>query len=52
MRCLQDMYAKCGNILNARSLFDGISYKCVISWTSMIDDAYGSHGYELKALSY
>ncbi|XWS18321.1 hypothetical protein CRYUN_Cryun32bG0034100 [Craigia yunnanensis] len=44
-----DMYAKCGKILNARSLFDGISYKCVVSWTSMID-AYGSHGYGLEAL--
>ena len=44
-----DMYAKCGKILNARSLFDGISYKYVVSWTSMID-AYGSHGYGLEAL--
>ncbi|XP_022720517.1 pentatricopeptide repeat-containing protein At5g66500, mitochondrial [Durio zibethinus] len=44
-----DMYAKCGKILNARSLFDGILHKCVVSWTSMID-AYGSHGYGLEAL--
>ncbi|EOY09720.1 Tetratricopeptide repeat-like superfamily protein, putative [Theobroma cacao] len=44
-----DMYAKCGKILNARSLFDGILHKCVVSWTSMID-AYGSHGHGLAAL--
>ncbi|XVF25875.1 hypothetical protein REPUB_Repub13aG0251500 [Reevesia pubescens] len=44
-----DMYAKCGKILNARSLFDGISHKSVVSWTSMIV-AYGSHGYGLEAL--
>ncbi|MBA0865305.1 hypothetical protein Goshw_011001 [Gossypium schwendimanii] len=44
-----DMYAKCGKILYARSLFDGISNKCVVSWTSMID-AYGSHGYGIEAL--
>ncbi|KAK8585295.1 hypothetical protein V6N13_139229 [Hibiscus sabdariffa] len=43
------MYAKCGKILYARSLFDGISKKCVVSWTSMID-AYGSHGYGIEAL--
>ncbi|KAK8989163.1 hypothetical protein V6N11_030529 [Hibiscus sabdariffa] len=46
---LLDMYAKCGKILYARSLFDGISKKCVVSWTSMID-AYGSHGYGIEAL--
>ncbi|XVF87558.1 hypothetical protein PTKIN_Ptkin18bG0130000 [Pterospermum kingtungense] len=44
-----DMYAKCGKILSARTLFDGISQKCVVSWTSMID-AYGNHGYGLEAL--
>ncbi|XVE51268.1 hypothetical protein DITRI_Ditri02bG0026400 [Diplodiscus trichospermus] len=44
-----DMYAKCGKILNARSLFDGISHKSVVSWTSMID-AYGNHGHGLEAL--
>ncbi|KAK8580695.1 hypothetical protein V6N12_070951 [Hibiscus sabdariffa] len=46
---LLDMYAKCGKILYARSLFDGISKKCVVSWTSMID-AYGSHGNGVEAL--
>lgn len=46
---LIDMYAKCGRIASARSLFDGISPKTVFSWTSMID-AYGSHGCGLEAL--
>ncbi|XP_059655694.1 pentatricopeptide repeat-containing protein At5g66500, mitochondrial-like isoform X2 [Cornus florida] len=46
---LLDMYAKCGKILNARLVFDGIFQKDVVSWTSMID-AYGSHGHGLEAL--
>ncbi|KAA8535538.1 hypothetical protein F0562_030544 [Nyssa sinensis] len=46
---LLDMYAKCGKIVNARILFDGIPQKDVVSWTSMID-AYGSHGHGLEAL--
>ncbi|XP_050128045.1 pentatricopeptide repeat-containing protein At5g66500, mitochondrial [Malus sylvestris] len=46
---LLDMYAKCGKILNARSLFNGVRNKDVVSWTSMID-AYGSHGNGVEAL--
>lgn len=46
---LIDMYAKCGKILNARSLFNGIFHKDVVSWTSMID-AYGRHGHGHEAL--
>ncbi|OMO49680.1 hypothetical protein COLO4_38453 [Corchorus olitorius] len=44
-----DMYAKCGKIMNARSVFDLILEKCVVSWTSMID-GYGSQGYGLEAV--
>jgi pentatricopeptide repeat protein len=40
---LLDMYAKCGKISLARSVFDGICRKDVISWTCMID-AYGRNG--------
>ncbi|XLR25224.1 hypothetical protein S83_053124 [Arachis hypogaea] len=40
---LLDMYAKCGKISHARSLFNGISQKDVISWTCMVD-AYGRSG--------
>ncbi|XP_015890187.3 pentatricopeptide repeat-containing protein At5g66500, mitochondrial [Ziziphus jujuba] len=46
---LLDMYAKCGKISDARSLFNGICNKDVVSWTSMIN-AYGSHGHGLEAL--
>ncbi|XP_044492582.1 pentatricopeptide repeat-containing protein At5g66500, mitochondrial [Mangifera indica] len=46
---LLDMYAKCGKISNAGTLFDRICQKDVVSWTSMID-AYGSHGHGLEAL--
>lgn len=46
---LLDMYAKCGKISHARSLFNCICNKDVVSWTSMID-AYGSHGLGLEAL--
>ncbi|KAK4259553.1 hypothetical protein QN277_005874 [Acacia crassicarpa] len=46
---LLDMYAKCGKLLNARLVFDRISQKDVISWTSMID-AYGNHGHGHEAV--
>lgn len=45
---LLDMYAKCGKILDARTVFDGMCHKDVVSWSSMIQ-AYGSHGDGLKA---
>ena len=37
------MYAKCGRISHALSVFDGISEKDVISWTCMID-VFGRNG--------
>ncbi|XP_057960336.1 pentatricopeptide repeat-containing protein At1g11290, chloroplastic-like [Malania oleifera] len=33
---LIDMYAKCGNSASARSLFDGLPEKSIVSWTAMI----------------
>ncbi|GER27138.1 pentatricopeptide repeat (PPR) superfamily protein [Striga asiatica] len=33
---LIDMYAKCGSITKARAIFNGMSIKDVVSWTSMI----------------
>ncbi|MCI64683.1 pentatricopeptide repeat-containing protein chloroplastic-like, partial [Trifolium medium] len=30
------MYAKCGNLPSARTIFDAIIQKNVLSWTSMI----------------
>ncbi|KAM0940957.1 putative tetratricopeptide-like helical domain superfamily [Dioscorea sansibarensis] len=47
---LIDMYAKAGEIENAHCLFDGMRYKNVISWTSLIA-AYGKHGYGEVAIS-
>ncbi|KAF3439029.1 hypothetical protein FNV43_RR17304 [Rhamnella rubrinervis] len=46
---LLDMYAKCGKISDARSLYNCICNKDVVSWTSMVD-AYGSHGHGIEAL--
>ncbi|XP_019430851.1 PREDICTED: pentatricopeptide repeat-containing protein At3g26782, mitochondrial [Lupinus angustifolius] len=33
---LVDMYSKCGNLSDARALFDEIPHRNVVSWTSMI----------------
>ncbi|KAF4377312.1 hypothetical protein G4B88_011147 [Cannabis sativa] len=33
---LIDMYAKCGNLTYAERLFNGLTYKTVVSWTVMI----------------
>lgn len=40
---LLDMYAKCGQIVKAKTLFDWTPHKDVISWTTMID-GYRVHG--------
>ncbi|XP_010557826.1 PREDICTED: pentatricopeptide repeat-containing protein At5g66500, mitochondrial [Tarenaya hassleriana] len=44
-----DMYAKSGKILQARAVFEGVLFKDVVTWTSMID-AYSVHGHGNKAL--
>lgn len=40
---LVDMYAKCGDLVSAQTLFDMIQEKSVVSWTSMVG-AYARHG--------
>ncbi|KAL2349198.1 hypothetical protein Fmac_003198 [Flemingia macrophylla] len=40
---LVDMYAKCGDLKTAQSVFDSMSEKSVVSWSTMIA-AYGIHG--------
>lgn len=40
---LIDMYAKCGNIVCSRRIFDEMYVKNLVSWTSMMI-GYGSHG--------
>ncbi|KAK7349644.1 hypothetical protein VNO77_07166 [Canavalia gladiata] len=33
---LMDMYVKCGDMLAARVLFDGMEHKTLVSWTTMV----------------
>ena len=40
---LIDMYAKCGNLVKAREVFENMPRKNVISWSSMIN-AFAMHG--------
>lgn len=40
---LIDMYAKCGSLQDARTVFDAMTFQDVVSWTSMIS-AYGRSG--------
>lgn len=46
---LVDMYAKCGNIKEARDLFDLMTEKNVVTWNAMIS-GYGLHGHGHQAL--
>ncbi|KAJ0693164.1 putative tetratricopeptide-like helical domain superfamily, DYW domain-containing protein [Helianthus annuus] len=43
------VYAKCGRIDNARSVFDGLGDRTVVSWTSIIS-AYAQNGEPIEAL--
>ncbi|CAL5037210.1 unnamed protein product [Urochloa decumbens] len=49
MTALIDMYAKCGSIAEARSIFDRMDNKNVVSWNAMIS-GYGLHGQGAEAL--
>lgn len=44
-----DMYAKCGSIEHARTLFDNLKDKDAVSWTVMIT-GYGINGYGSEAI--
>eukprot|EP01018_Ginkgo_biloba_P032098 Gb_20504 [translate_table: standard] len=46
---LIDMYAKCGSIKNAFHVFDKMSTRNVVSWTTVIV-GYAMHGYSKEAL--
>ncbi|KAG6411628.1 hypothetical protein SASPL_129712 [Salvia splendens] len=50
LNALVDMYAKCGDIVRARKVFDGIKGKELVSWNSMIN-GYIRHGLIIEALS-
>ncbi|OVA13816.1 Pentatricopeptide repeat [Macleaya cordata] len=49
MTALIDVYAKSGDLIAARRLFDFIPTKSVVAWSSMIA-GYGSHGFCAEAL--
>ncbi|GAV59525.1 PPR domain-containing protein/PPR_2 domain-containing protein/DYW_deaminase domain-containing protein [Cephalotus follicularis] len=46
---LIDMYSKCGQLTDARTLFDRIPHRNVVSWTSMMT-GYVQNGYGREAL--
>lgn len=46
---LIDMYAKCGDVGNARAVFQRMMRKCVITWTTMIS-ALAVNGHPVDAL--
>ncbi|CAN8300220.1 unnamed protein product [Cochlearia groenlandica] len=47
--CLIDMYAKCGDINDARLVFDNMMERNEVTWTSLMT-GYGMHGYGEEAL--
>ncbi|CAN1804821.1 Putative pentatricopeptide repeat-containing protein At3g49142 [Linum perenne] len=47
---LTDMYAKCGNIDQAADVFENLTEKTVVSWTSIIG-ALAYHGRAIEALN-
>ncbi|KAK1268405.1 Pentatricopeptide repeat-containing protein [Acorus gramineus] len=47
---LAEMYAKCSDIVSSKRMFDRMSYKDVISWTTMIV-ALAQHGMAFDALA-
>lgn len=49
LNALVDMYAKCGDIVKARRVFDKISVRDLISWNSMLT-GYIRHGLLIEAL--
>ncbi|VVB14813.1 unnamed protein product [Arabis nemorensis] len=47
--CLIDMYAKCGDIGDGRLVFDNMTERNEVTWTSLMT-GYGMHGYGEEAL--
>ncbi|XP_015579055.2 pentatricopeptide repeat-containing protein At3g21470 isoform X1 [Ricinus communis] len=51
MNALVDMYAKCGDLTTARSIFEGMTYKNNACWNAMIS-GFAIHGQCKKALEF
>ncbi|KAE8022411.1 hypothetical protein FH972_008213 [Carpinus fangiana] len=49
LNALVDMYAKCGDIVKARKVFDKIAFRDLISWNAMLT-GYIRHGLLVEAL--
>ncbi|KAM0899503.1 hypothetical protein ACQ4PT_021348 [Festuca glaucescens] len=47
---LMDMYANCGSLKDAREVFDSMSGRDVVSWTSIIS-TYGTRGHGTEAIN-
>lgn len=47
--CLIEMFAKCGSLLDAQTVFNGLLQHDVVSWTAMLS-AYIEHGEPERAL--
>ncbi|KDP38027.1 hypothetical protein JCGZ_04670 [Jatropha curcas] len=48
---LLDLYAKCGSIMNAQKVFDGMGERNVVSWTSLIV-GLAVNGFGMEALGH
>lgn len=46
---LVDMYAKCGSVVTARKVFDGMVVRDLVSWTTMVS-GYAHNGYSAETL--
>lgn len=48
---LVDMYSKCGNVEDARLVFDKMPHRDLVSWTSMIS-GYAHNGFNCETLEF
>ncbi|XVF82361.1 hypothetical protein PTKIN_Ptkin16aG0040600 [Pterospermum kingtungense] len=51
LNALLDMYAKCGDLANARLIFEGLSHKTTACWNSMIS-GFAINGQSEEALEF